>query len=172
VTAASTDLVPRADDDDGPSALADFLGRTTIYETAGAVIPFDLLRFGLLGSVAVIATGLLALVFPSAEAIRGGDFFLVLGDEAAGIAALLRALAGPAIVVGLGLLVLDLYLLRTPTSERWRTAVVAQAAAGGIGGALGTLFVALLVLNLAIWIALGILLLAMIAVMLGALGGS
>lgn len=171
MTASSTNLVPRSDDD-GASALGDFLRRTTIYETAGAVIPFGLLRFGLLGSVAMIATGLLALAFPSAEAIRGGDFFLVLGDEAAGIASLVRALAGPAIVVGLSLLVLDLYLMRTPVSERWRTAVVVQAAAGGVGGALGTLFVALLVLNLAIWIALGMLLLAMIAVMVAALGGS
>jgi hypothetical protein len=132
------------------SALSDFLRHTTVYERAGAVIPRDLLRFGFVGSLVVIGTGLMALLFPSPQSIKQGDFFLLFGSQAAGLASFLHALAIPAIVCGLGLLALDLYLMRVPTSEHWRLAVVAQAAAGAASGALCTLFLALLGLNAAL----------------------
>jgi hypothetical protein len=168
---ARSDLLPAGAPDDGGSALSEFLRRTTIYEDAGAVMPRDLVSFGLLGSLVVIATGVLALILPSPEAIRDGGFFLVLGDQAAGLVELLRGLAVPAIVCGIALLLLDVHLMTTPTGEQWRSAVVAQAAAGGVGGALGTLFLALLIFNLAIWIALVCLALAVLGVALAALGG-
>ena len=81
---ASTDLVPQRPEDDG-SALGGFLSGSIIYEKAGAVIPRDLLQFGFLGSIVVIVTGILALIVPSPESIRSGDFYLVLGGTAADI---------------------------------------------------------------------------------------
>jgi len=119
----STDLAPEPSE--GGSALGDFLSRSVVYEKAGAVIPRDLLQFGLYGSIVVIATGILALIIPSAESIRQGDFYLVLGGTAADIGALLHALAIPSIVCGLALLGLDLYLMEGRRSEYWRGAVVA-----------------------------------------------
>lgn len=151
---ASSEVVPITGDGRGASALSDFLRHTTVYERAGAALPRDLIQFGFLGSIVVIATGLLALAFPSPQAIEHGGFFLVLGGMAAGLASFLHALAVPAILCGLALLGLDVYLMRVPSSEQWRGAVVAQAAAGGIGGALATIFLALLLLKLAIWIAI------------------
>jgi hypothetical protein len=148
---ASTDVVPRRPDDDG-SALGGFLNRCTDYEKAGAVIPRDLLQFGLVGSIVVIVTGILAFIVPSPESIRQGDFYLVLGGTAADIGEIMRALAVPAILCGLALLGLDLYLMEGRRSEHWRGAVVAQAAAGGLGGFVGVIFLALILLNLVLWI--------------------
>ena len=81
---SSTDLGPRSAE--GDSALEAFLSRTVIHELAGAAIPRDLLRFGLYGSIVVIATGVLGLVFPGANSIRRGSFFLILGTPAADMA--------------------------------------------------------------------------------------
>jgi hypothetical protein len=148
---SSKELVPTPADSNG-SALSQFLSRTIDYNKAGAVIPRDLLSFGLLGSIVVIATGLLALVFPGPGAVRHGGFFLVLGTQAAGLDSLMHAIAIPAILCGLALLALDLYLMRVPTSQQWRSAVVAQAAGGGLGAALSALFLALVLLNLVIWV--------------------
>jgi hypothetical protein len=150
---ASTELIPgpSAADDNG-SALKAFLDRTTIHETAGAAIPRDLLQFGLYGSLLVIASGILALIAPSPESIRSGDFFLILGTPAASLEAFMHALAVPAIVGGLLLLGLDLYLSQVRSSEHWHTAVVAQAAAGGVGGLVGVVFLALLLINLVLWV--------------------
>jgi hypothetical protein len=132
------------------SALKSLLGRAALHDRA--VIPHDLLQFGLLGSLIVIATGLVALILPSAAAIRHDHFFLLFGGATAGLDTLMGSLAAPAIVCGFALLALDLYLMRTPTGERWRTAVVAQAAAGGASAVVFTLFLALVLLNLVIWI--------------------
>lgn len=167
----STDLAPSSPDGSEGSALSDFLSRTTIYEQAGAVIPRDLLQFGLLGSIVVIATGLLALVFPGSASIRHGGFFFVFGGQVADLASIMEAAAIPAIVCGIALLGLDLYLMRTPSSDYGRAAVVAQAAAGGVGGAVSMVFLALVILNLAIWailIACGV---AIVLLMLGVMAG-
>jgi hypothetical protein len=169
---ASTDLVPSSPDGGEGSALSDFLSRTTIYEHAGAVIPRDLLQSGFFGSIVVILTGLLALVFPGADSIRDGGFFLVLGGQVADLASIMRAAAVPAIVCGLALLGLDLYLMRTPSSDYGRTAVVAQAAAGGVGGMVSTVFLALVILNLAIWVALIVCGAAVVLLVLGVMAGS
>jgi hypothetical protein len=167
----STELVPDPSEGGG-SALADFLRHSVIYEKAGAVIPCDLLSFGLLGSLVVIGTGLLALIFPSPHAVAQGQFFLLLASEAAGLDAFMKHLAVVAICSGAALLVLDLFLMHVRTSAHWRWAVVGQAAMGGLGGALCTLFLVLAVLNLALWIAIiacGVA--ALIALLVGALSG-
>lgn len=150
---ASTDLVPRSPDDGG-SALDAFLSRSVIYERAGAVIPRDLLRFGLYGTIIIIATGALALVFPTAPAIRHGQFFLLFATQAASMETVMHAAAIPLIASGVALLVLDVYLMQGRHSEQWRSAVVAQAAAGGVGGVVATVFLALVILNLMLWIAI------------------
>lgn len=150
---AVTDLVPGSSASGG-SALKDLLAHSVVYEKAGAVIPRDLLQFGLFGSIVVIVTGLLALVLPDPASISRGEFFLVLGSTAASLDSLMHGLAIPAIVCGVLLLGLDIYLMQVPTSEQWRWAVVGQAAAGGAGGVLCVVFLALVVLNIALWIAI------------------
>ena len=167
---ASTDLVPSSGDASG-SALKDFLSHSTIYEKAGAVMPRDLVQFGLYGSGVVILTGLVALVLPKPWSISHGGFFLVLGGPETHLDALMHHLAVPAIVCGLLLLGLDVFLMLVPTGEHWRWAVVGQAAAGGVGGLLGVIFLALLILNLAIWIALISLILGGALMLLGAMAG-
>ena len=165
---ASGDVVPYHEEE---SALESLLKRAAEHEGLGAVIPRDLLQFGLYGSVLVIVTGLLALMLPSPTSISHGHFFLVLGHAEAGLVGFMQALAVPAIVVGIALLGLDVYLSQVPTGERWRLAVVGQAAIGGVGGCLGVLFLALLVLNIAIWVVLIMLGLAVIGVFFAALAG-
>lgn len=170
---SSPDLLPVPTGDD--NALRSLLNRAVPYEKAGAVIPFDLIRFGLLGSIVVICTGLLALIMPSAESVRDGGFYLVLGGLAAEVTSLMKALAVPGILFGTCLLGLDIYLMKVRTSERSRSVVAAQAAMGGASGTVCTVFLALFVLNLAIWIAfvmLGLLLLAaFLSLLAGGLSG-
>lgn len=149
-----------------PDALGTLLSRVVDYEKAGAVISEDLLKFGLAASALVIATGLLALALPSPDAIRHGHFFLLLGGAAADLKSLIDALALPAIGCGVALIVLDLVLMGVRTTARWRTAVVAQAVVGGVAGTLCTLLLALIALNLAIWIALMVLLGALFALII------
>lgn len=162
----STNLAHQAADS---SALESLLRRSVIYEKAGAAIPRDLLRFGLHGSTICIATGLLALLFPSAASIRHGDFFLILGTPAADIQSVMHSAAIPLIASGVALLLLDLYLMRGHRSEHWRSAVVAQAAAGGIGGLVGTVFLALVIINLVLWIVVAAACLAMLVGILASL---
>src|SRR5690349_9538251 len=138
---ASTDLVPYPSG--GRDAFGEFLRHAIPYEKAGRVLPRDLLQFGVYGSVAVIAAGLLALIFPSPTSIRHAHFFLVLRSQEADLQSLLRALAVPAIVCGVALLVLDAFLMYGRRAGCWPYAVVGQAGLGGVGGALGTIFLAL-----------------------------
>jgi hypothetical protein len=168
---ASADLVSGSPGGGERSALSDLLSRSIIHEKAGAVVPRDLLQFGLLGSILVIATGLLALIFPGAESIRQGGFFFLFGGQVADLASIMEAAAIPAIVCGIALLGLDLYLMQTPSSDYGRAAVVAQAAAGGVGGTVSTVFLALVILNLAIWailIACGV---AIVLIVFGVMAG-
>ncbi len=151
-------------------ALSSFLARSVVYEKAGAVIPRDLVQFGLLASGAVFVTGLMALLLPGAASIRHGGFFLLFASQEAGLETLMHTLALPAIFLASALFALDVCLMKGRRSERWRSAIVAQAVAGGVGGVICTLFLALLILNLAIWIALIGLVLAALCAMLAAAG--
>jgi hypothetical protein len=162
------DLVPAPDDD---SALASLLRGAIPYERAGAVVPRELLQFGLYGSAIVIITGLLALTLPGADAIRHSGFYLVLGSVLANLDSLMGALAGPAIIFGGALLIVDAYLMQVRTSAKWRSVVVIQAGVGGAGGIMATLFLALIILNLAIWIAIIALGLGAIMLIIGAMAG-
>ena len=66
----------------------------------------------------------------------------------------------------------DAYLMLGRTSAPWRFMVVVQAAIGGIGGVICMIFLALVILNLAIWIVIVVLALMVIGVMLAAMGDS
>jgi hypothetical protein len=154
--------VPAPKDD----ALQSLLRRIGSYGKT-AVIPYDLLQFGLYGSVVVIATGLFALILPGAASIRQSDFYLILGGTTASVVALMRALAIPAIISGGCLLLLDACLMQVRTSARWRSVVVAQAAIGGLSGVICTVFLALVILNLFIWIVLVTLALMLVGMILG-----
>ena len=160
----------RATPSDDESALTSLLRRAVPYEKAGAVIPRDLLAFGLFGSSIIIATGLFALLLPDAAAIRHSGFYLLLGGFTANLDSLMGHAVSPALICGGTLLVLDACLMQVRTSERWRYVIVAQAAAGGIGGAFATVFLALVVLNLVVWLALFALALMVLGVFLSAMG--
>jgi hypothetical protein len=151
------------------SALRDFLGHSVIYEKAGGVMPRELVVYGFYGSVAIIVTGLVALMLPSAAAISNGGFFLLLKSTASGLDSFLQGEAIPAIVCGAALVALDVYLTLVPTSEAWRMVIVGQTALGGIGGTIGVLFLALVALNLAIWIVIIGAIIGACLMMLGAL---
>ncbi len=161
----STDPVPRSRG--GGSALESLLSRSVIHEKAGAVIPRDLLRFGLYGSIVCIATGLLALLFPTADSIRHGDFFLILATPAADLQSVMHAAAIPLIVCGVALLALDPYLMQGRRSEHWRSAVVAQAATGAVG----TVFLALVIINLVLWIVIAAFCLTMLCGLIASRAG-
>lgn len=162
------DIVRRRGDD---SPFAQFLNNTVSYEKTGAVIPMELLRFGLFGSLIVIATGLVALMIPSAGEIQGSDFFLVLEDQVADISTIMHTAAFPAIGFGVALLLVDLYLMRVPTSEHSRVLVVGQAAAGGIGGMVCAIFLALALLNLVLWIIIIVCCIGLVCMILAGAGG-
>ena len=66
---------------------------------------------------------------------------------------------------------LDAYLMLVRTSARWRSVVVVQAAVGGTGGAICAIFLALMILNLAIWVAIVALALVLLGMMFGAMAG-
>jgi hypothetical protein len=159
----------------GSSALSDFLKHTKIYDVTKAVMPKDLVQFGLYGSGVLMATALIALLLPDPSSIRSTQvsfiihahlFFVGRALEAT-IVGLLQALAIPAIVASVVLLALDIYLMQVPTSQEWRYAVVGQAVAGGLNGVLGVIFLALLLFNLAMWIAMTCLIIGGCLVLIG-----
>jgi len=147
------DLVPYVP---GPQddALRRFLRNVTSYEGAGAPIPHALWQFGLYGSLTIIASGLLTFILPDKSWIRDGGFFLLFGDFAAALTSTIASLAVPAIVLGVLLLGINLWLRDRRTSEAWRSAVVLQFAMAGGGATLYAGVAVLFVLNLALWIAI------------------
>jgi hypothetical protein len=165
---SSTDLTSTPGFD---SALKSLLSRAIPYEKAGSYIPEDVLAYGLFGSLFVILTPLLTLALPSANSIRQSGFYLVLGKTIASLASFSFAAALPTAICGGVLLVTNLCLgvIRGPWGLRY--VVVLQTAAGGITGAFCTVFLALVILNLAIWIGIGILGLMVIGIFFAALGG-
>ena len=153
------------------SALKSLLNRSVIYEKAGAVIPHDLMQFGLFGSGLIIAAGLLALILPSAYSIQHGGFFLLLGSTTASLDSFIGSLAAPAFIVGGSLLVLDAGLMCVRTSYPWRAVIVLQAVLGGIGGLVCAVFLALVAFNLALWILIVAVVLMILGVILAAMAG-
>lgn len=149
---SSRDLVGVGSSDG--SALGEFLSHATIYEKAGGIMPRGLIVYGFYGAAALVVVGLLALVLPDPTSISRGGFFLLFKGLAAGLDDVMQALAWPAILTGLALIGLDVYLSVTPTSESWRMAIVGETAAGGVGGSLAVLFLVLFIFNLAIWVAI------------------
>lgn len=137
--------------EDESSALSDFLDHARVHERIGSVIPRELLRFGLYGSLMLIATGFAGLALPSPQAIEHLWFFVVFGGAAARMLSVMHSAAIPALAAGGGLLVLDVYLKRVPTRGRWRAVVVAQAVAGVAGAAASAALLALAFVNLVLW---------------------
>jgi hypothetical protein len=140
------------------SALDSLLDKVIPHETIGATVSFDLLQFGLYGSIIVIVTALLALAMPGAESIRHSGFYLLFGGAVADLVTFLRALAVPAVTFGGMLLILDAVLLTVRTPSWSRSLITLQAAAGTFSGVVATAFLALLLLNLVIWIVIMVLL--------------
>jgi hypothetical protein len=152
---------------DSDSALKSLLRHADVHDKA--VIPTDLLQFGLYGSLIVIATGMFALALPSAHTMSHGGFVLLFKGAVGGLTSFVGALAVPALLFGFALLGLDLYLMQVPTKAHSRVAIVAQAAAGGVSATVCAIFVALLLVNLLIWLLIiGAVIGALIALIAGA----
>jgi hypothetical protein len=113
---------------------------------------------------------LFALILPSTTSISHSGFYLVLGTTIAQVASFMRVVAAPALIIGGSLLVFDAYLMLGRTSAPWRSMVVIQAVLGGTGGLVAVAFLALVAVNLVIWVAIVVLALMVIGVMLTAAG--
>ena len=166
----STDLIPwsgASSSGESRSALSDFLSHVETHSKG--IIPRDLIQFGLYGSAVMILTSLIALCFPSPHSISHGEFFLLFGRIAAGLAGFLHALAIPGLIAGILLVGVDVYLAQVPTTEHSRWVVIGQAAAGGFGGTIGVLFLALFLFNLALWIVIMAAIIGGCLMLLGAL---
>lgn len=151
----SPELIPSAWGPEDDDALRSFLrNNADSYEGAGAPIHPALWQFGFYGSLVIIAAGVLALVLPAPSWIEHGGFFLLFGNLAAELTSIITALAVPAIVLGILLLGVNLWLRDRRTSEAWRSAVVLQFAMAGGGATLYVGVAVLFVLNLALWIAI------------------
>lgn len=154
----ATQLLPsRPERSTEASALKSLLERAVPYEKAGWIMPRPVVALGMIGSGVMIGSGLLAIIFPSPQSVSHGAFFLLFASEAAGLESFMRIVALPAIVAGLGLLALNFYLMKARTGAPGRYVVAGQAVAGSVGGVISGLFLALVVLNLVIWIVLCIL---------------
>ncbi len=168
------DLVPHPDGPDAAkplhetdsegSALQDFLGRSVIYERAGAAIPRDLLRFGLYSAAVIVGTGILALVLPSPTHVRHGGFFLLFASQAAGLTSVIQSLAVPLIVLGGTLALLDAFLAQGRRASGWRSVIVAQAAVGGAGGFMSGAVAALVLISLLLWVLIAVAAVALIGI--------
>ncbi len=160
--------VPHDQQDEEESALKSLLRRAAVHDKA--VIPTDLVQFGLYGSVIVIATALLALALPSEQSISHSGFYLVFGGALGGLASFVRALAGPALLFGFALLGVDIYLMKVPTRAHSRATIVTQAAAGGVSATICAIFLALIVVNLVIWLLIVAACVMALAAVVGAMG--
>jgi hypothetical protein len=139
------------------SALQDLLSHVVPYELAGGPIPRRLLLFGVLGSVLLLATGLLALILPAPGVIRSSQFFWFEAPAAATVVGWMQAIALPAVAVGGAMLVVDSYLANGNRSEHWRPVVGAQSVVGNLSGVLSAVFLAFVLFIIVIYIVLGIL---------------
>ena len=114
----------------------------------------------------MLLSGLLAVVFSNPQAIRTGTFFLLFASEGAGLDSLIQTIALPAVALGLLLLGMDLYLAQGWHHENWRTAIVAQSLVGSVVGFFCALFVGIVLVNVALWLAIVGVVLAIIGMIL------
>jgi hypothetical protein len=136
------------------SALDDFLQRAVAYENAGAELPRRLLGYAALGATCLVATAALFAMLPDPQAAHRSGLLLIgkgVGDVLLSIA---RGLVLPLAVVGVVLLVLDGVLFVGGGTRRlgWHYAVAAQPFVGGVGLGVGALLLALVVINVVIWL--------------------
>jgi len=154
------------------SALKSLLDHSVPYEKAGAPLPFDLAQFGFLGGGLLVACALAGLIAPQPATIEQGGLFLILGGLAAGIAQFLREIAPAALLTGLGFALVDLLLLGTPSGEWSRWLVTAQLVAGIGVASPAVLAIAVVALNIALWVAIiAVVFLVLLALVAAAFAG-
>lgn len=120
-------------------------------------IPTPILVFGLVGSVLVLATGLLALVLPSADAIRTSGFFWFLAEPVATLVSWMHVMALPFVGLGMVALAIDAYAASGPRTAFWRHAVEVESYVGAAGGIFSALFLTAVVFILIVYVVLAIL---------------
>lgn len=130
----------------------------------------DVWQIGVYGAGAVIASGILALIFPSSESILRGSFTQILRVQAADLEAAMTPYAVPAIVGGIALLAIDLVLWLArdwvPARKVVVATTVAQAVLGGVAVIAPVIFGGLLLINLVVWIAETILVFAVVGLII------
>jgi hypothetical protein len=150
------------------NALLGLLARSVVHEQAGAQIPMELLRFGFLAAAALLLTALLGALMPSPALVRHAHFFLLLGGVAATFIRVLQALMPVALALGCGLLALNIFLVSGRRNAAWRIVIVGQAVLGAAGLGLDGLLAAIVLLDLAVWIMLGVAIAAAVVMLLAA----
>ena len=119
-------------------------------------IPRTILLFGLAGSVLVLATGLLALVLPSADAIRSSGFFWFLTEPVTTLVSWMHFMALAFVGIGLVALAIDAYAASGPRTAFWRYAVEVESYVGAAGGVISVLFLTAVVFILVVYVVLAI----------------
>jgi hypothetical protein len=150
------------------NALLGLLARSVVHEETGAQIPSDLLRFGFLAAAALLLTALIGALMPSPAAVHQAHFFLLFGGVAATLTRALQALMPFTLALGCGLAVLNLCLASGRRHAAWRYAIVGQAALGAAGLSLDSALLAIILLDLALWIMLGVAIAAAVVMLLAA----
>ena len=126
--------------------------------------------FGLGGSIALVISGLVALILPSPTAIREGGFFVILRGTSADAVEIVHPLAIPALIAGGVCLLASLVLMRWRSTVMSGIAGVVQTIAGAIGGIASVLCIAVLAVNLLIWTVVTLLAILIVIVILVGLG--
>jgi hypothetical protein len=150
------------------NALLGLLARSVVHEQAGAPIPSDLLRFGFAAAAALLLTALVGALMPSPALVRHAHFFLLFGGVAARLTRVLQGLGPFALALGCGLLTLDLFLESGRRHAAWRYVIVGQAALGAACLSLDSALLAIILLDLALWIMLGVAIAAAVVMLLAA----
>jgi len=138
------------------SALDAFLDKTVTYERMPTRIPRTVVALGAGGGALMLVDGLVGMAVGTQDA-RTNSFFLVGGDAISSILSWTAAFAGPLAIAGLIALVANAAMLAIPGGWSPRIVCYLEPAVGGAAGLVWLCVIAVVVINLAIWIvAIGI----------------
>lgn len=152
------------------SALRDLLDHAAIHEDTGGRVSPTLVYYGLIGAGITIAAALLGLLLKHPAALHHSGFLLILKGPAASVGALLHSVSLPLLCVGALLLTIGLFLLKPrPRSAQWRHAIVGQTICGGAAASASSVFILFFIINLVLWIVIGVLTMMLLGFVLAAI---
>lgn len=133
------------------SALDAFLDKTVTYERMPTRVPRTVVALGAVGGGIMLADGVVGMVVGTQDT-RTNSFFLVGGHALSSILAWTAAFAGPLAIAGLIALVANAAMLVIPGGWSPRIVCYLEPAVGGAVGLVWLCVIAVVLINLAIWI--------------------